>query len=41
VAVAGFERFGDELAVSRRGAFFDLGELGGKFELSEAFGHGV
>lgn len=40
VAEAGLERLGDELGVGRRGAFFDLGELGREFEFSEAFGHG-
>jgi hypothetical protein len=40
VAVAGLEGLGDELGVGRRGAFLDLGELVGEFELSETFGHG-
>ena len=41
VAVTRFEGLRDELGVGRRGAFLNLGEFGGKFELSEAFGHGV
>ena len=40
VAVTGFEGLGDELGVGRAGAFLNLGELAGQFELSEAFGHG-
>jgi hypothetical protein len=40
MAVSGLERFSDEFSVGRRGAFLDLGELGGEFELSETFWHG-
>jgi len=40
VTVAGLEGLGDELGVSRAGAFLNLGEFVGQFELSEAFGHG-
>jgi len=38
VSVTGLERLGDEFGVSRAGAFFNLGELAGQFEFSEAFG---
>ena len=40
VPVAGLKGLGDELGVSWAGAFLNLGEFIGKFELSEAFGHG-
>ena len=40
VAIAGLEGLGDEFGVGRRGAFLDLGELIGEFELSETIWHG-
>ena len=40
VSITGFEGLGDELGVGWRGAFLNLGEFIGQFELSEAFGHG-
>lgn len=40
MSVACFERLGDELGVGWRGAFLDLGEFAGQFELSETFRHG-
>ena len=39
MAITGFEGFGDELGVGGRSAFLDFGELAGKFELTETFGH--
>jgi hypothetical protein len=40
MTVTGLERLSDELGVSRRSAFFDLGQFAGQFELSETFWHG-